>query len=404
MDEKCTGFFQLPIPEIIYSHYIGDEVHDAFVIENLTAAGYTSFTNSTGFTQDYLRSVLGCLAQLHGTGLALKKSLGGNAQLIKTFPNMEQQLQIKDVIEAKESRKFLRKHFVPFLHYLETTNDGLKNLTTYLKKMHKHLFKILKVLQESGSDKLVTLCHGDAKTNNFMFRKIEIDLEDLECEGIEGMLIDWQGGYLGTVSNDLMWSIYPFIESNKDDKGLFSLAVKHYFEELKAVLESFEYSLEDFEIKDDLKEFEESIKRGMVLEFLKVTIISPMLNMQKPELVRRWYRRLEIHSAKVAAGEESKPPAFPAAEQVFQSPRFMEFANLNFQISTSLGAFQELAQVYFGVMRDAMFSDDKDKVDPFDDGEDVDSILPDENEGIWVRIKKSIVSLFSCTSCRKNKE
>ena len=44
---------------------------------------------------------------------------------------------------------------------------------------------------------LLTLCHGDAKPNNFMFRRIDIDLEDMECQGVESMLIDWQGGFLG---------------------------------------------------------------------------------------------------------------------------------------------------------------------------------------------------------------
>ena len=43
----------------------------------------------------------------------------------------------------------------------------------------------------------MTICHGDAKPDNFMFRKIEIDLEDMECEGLEGILIDWQGGFIG---------------------------------------------------------------------------------------------------------------------------------------------------------------------------------------------------------------
>ena len=47
-------------------------------------------------------------------------------------------------------------------------------------------------------------------------RKIEIDLEELECEGIEPILIDWQGGFLGSVANDLMWALFPFFE--KDNK------------------------------------------------------------------------------------------------------------------------------------------------------------------------------------------
>ena len=47
------------------------------------------------------------------------------------------------------------------------------------------------------------------------FRKIEIDLEELECEGIEPILIDWQGGFVGSVANDLMWAMYPFFERDK---------------------------------------------------------------------------------------------------------------------------------------------------------------------------------------------
>ena len=81
-----------------------------------------------------------------------------------------------------------------FLHLLKFTF-----LTFYLI--------LLQVLEESGVRHLNTLCHGDAKPNNFMFRKIDIDFEDeddeelkdLKCEGVESMLIDWQGGFLGKV-------------------------------------------------------------------------------------------------------------------------------------------------------------------------------------------------------------
>ena len=47
-------------------------------------------------------------------------------------------------------------------------------------------------------------------------RKIEIDIEELECEGIEPILIDWQGGFVGSVANDLMWAMYPFFERDKE--------------------------------------------------------------------------------------------------------------------------------------------------------------------------------------------
>ena len=33
------------------------------------------------------------------------------------------------------------------------------------------------MLENSGFEKLVTFCHGDAKPNNFLFRNIEVDIE-----------------------------------------------------------------------------------------------------------------------------------------------------------------------------------------------------------------------------------
>lgn len=39
-----------------------------------------------------------------------------------------------------------------------------------------------------------------------------------ECEGLQAILIDWQGGFLGSVANDLMWALYPFLESRQNDK------------------------------------------------------------------------------------------------------------------------------------------------------------------------------------------
>ncbi len=41
------------------------------------------------------RSTLETLAQLHGTGLAFKKSVGGNKEILKLFPDLEEQIQIK---------------------------------------------------------------------------------------------------------------------------------------------------------------------------------------------------------------------------------------------------------------------------------------------------------------------
>ena len=143
------------------------------------------------------------------------------------------------------------------------------------------------MLDESGVGNLYTLCHGDAKPNNFMFRKISLDFgddedfQDLDCEGVEAMLIDWQGGFLGSLCNDLMWCVFPFLEVNGHDADMYEFAIKHYYDELKNVLETFNCTLEDYGLPDTLSEFRSLIRRGFVLEFLIVTSLRPVLNITR---------------------------------------------------------------------------------------------------------------------------
>ena len=48
-------------------------------------------------------------------------------------------------------------------------------------------------LDTCGFEKLITICHGDAKPNNFLFRNINIEFddldlgEDLDCEGLQSI-------------------------------------------------------------------------------------------------------------------------------------------------------------------------------------------------------------------------
>ena len=95
--------------------------------------------------------------------------------------------------------------------------------------MHKHILKIIERLETCGFERLITLAHGDAKPNNFLFRRIEIDLEGLECEGIEPILVDWQGGFLGSAANDLMWALFPFLEHSR---GLLPTAMEYYYDQV----------------------------------------------------------------------------------------------------------------------------------------------------------------------------
>ena len=108
-------------------------------MENLTADSYLNYDGETCLDSDHMNSVLETLGQvhvktmplslktckrhycdrksilcvskqLHGTGLAYKK-LVGNCQkdLLKTeFPGLEEQIQVKDLLNTPEKRSDLR--------------------------------------------------------------------------------------------------------------------------------------------------------------------------------------------------------------------------------------------------------------------------------------------------------
>ena len=142
LDSECMGFFRLPMPDVHHCFYDGKGTHDVFVLGNLLADEYENFDENKDFDEDHLKSLLECLSQLHGTGLAYKKKVGGNAHALKAeFPGLEEQIQLDDVLENDKMREFFRTHFRAFLHFLEDTEPALGNHTGYMKKMHKHILK-----------------------------------------------------------------------------------------------------------------------------------------------------------------------------------------------------------------------------------------------------------------------
>ena len=104
----------------------------------------------------------------------------------------------QEILDKKETRKCVRRNYLPFLKYLESCEPGLANYTSFLAKLDKRLFRIFHALQESGLERILTLCHGDSKPDNFMFRKIEIDIEDMECEGTTDQVFN---AFLNSIEN-----------------------------------------------------------------------------------------------------------------------------------------------------------------------------------------------------------
>ena len=84
LDQECEGFFRMPMPDVHHVFYDGKGTHDVFVLGNLLADEYENFDESKDFDEDHLKSLLECLTQLHGTGLAYKVSFA--SRKLRNFP------------------------------------------------------------------------------------------------------------------------------------------------------------------------------------------------------------------------------------------------------------------------------------------------------------------------------
>ncbi len=115
------------------------------------ADDYYNFTNEDCLDKEHMEAVLDSLAYLHGTGLAYRHCNGGKVEdLQESFPGVETQLQLRDLVEDSIMREHFRQHFRAFLHFLEEEEPLLANHTGYMKKMHKHILKVRKTLTHNS--------------------------------------------------------------------------------------------------------------------------------------------------------------------------------------------------------------------------------------------------------------
>ena len=76
---------------------------------------------------------LGISAQLHGTGMAYIKSIGGQSNLIQRFPNIEQQIQVKvSELLLNRGKPFTFIHHISGIY--EITPIVLKSLPDQLSR------------------------------------------------------------------------------------------------------------------------------------------------------------------------------------------------------------------------------------------------------------------------------
>ena len=61
---------------------------------------------------------------------------------------------------------------------------------------------------------------------------------------------------------------------------MYTTATSYYHEQLTNVLQDFGYTLTDIGLSDSLPEFTSLLQKGIIMEFLIVTIIKPILGIK----------------------------------------------------------------------------------------------------------------------------
>jgi len=350
----------LPIPIIFASSFQGDGIHDFLVTENLRASNYFQVDNHTTKVS-YMAAAMTSLANIHGITFSFMKSLGGKQKLLELFPTIKEQY----LPECDSIRSTFNRTVTAYLEYLARIMPDIAQQSKVLSKFSKFLFKVFIDLENNSSlGNLMTLVHGDAKVDNFLFKKVKEKLE----ETYTTMLIDWQGCGFDLVSNDLMWCIYGFVKNLPETgdmiHGFVEYSVETYWDKLREVLAAFGDSYSDIQLPDKTADGVELVKEGFTLEFMKNALIRPVLSLHNRKALMRWWRKIE-------KGEDPQPPSLTT---IFKSESYANFIFLYFKIATEINVFSHLAKSLLMQVKESLLNDIKVEVE-----EDSDSYSEDED-------------------------
>lgn len=228
-----------------------------------------------------------------------------------------------------------------------------------LAKFEKHLFKVFKAIyKDQALRNLQILIHGDSKMDNFLFKKDTWSEE----EQYSARLIDWQGVCFDILSSDLVWTLYGFMKNlpdkNSQVDSFLDYSVAFYHEELVKHLRCFGLRPEEVGLPGDDYDAVCLIKKGFVLEFLKVAVLNPIISIRNPDLLLEWFQ-----------DRDNKP--VPSPEQLFKGGQsYLSFVHLQFTIATEIGVFHDLAPLCFTALKESMFAGFGPKTDSDDEDDD----------------------------------
>ena len=113
------------------------------------------------------------MASVHATAFAYQTALGGRLSFLTRFPLIKED----NMPKAKLMKDNVEDHLEAYLDYMGLVAPDIGPQAAFLKKFHRFLLGIFHDLQKDKEMwKLKIMVHGDSKIDNFMFRKVSMDV------------------------------------------------------------------------------------------------------------------------------------------------------------------------------------------------------------------------------------
>ncbi|XP_013191383.2 uncharacterized protein LOC106135579 [Amyelois transitella] len=207
---ECYGTLKEPLNEIL-------------LLEDLTVSNYKMLDRFTPLTNESIRLVLKNLAILHSLSYVFKKN---DPDTFDSYTN-----KFEDYYSVLSTKPDTLQYFASVeadaISILES-EEYKKAIRGTLSELSKHSAKILKYERNSRYSVII---HGDAWTNNMMFR----------FEGsnpVGAILIDYQLCKVGSPVNDLQYMIFNCSDYNTRHQYFYEW-IDYYHSELDKSLSNF---------------------------------------------------------------------------------------------------------------------------------------------------------------------
>ncbi|CAL4072357.1 unnamed protein product [Meganyctiphanes norvegica] len=190
-EKHSNDEYRLNIPKFIYGKWTEKEF--VLVMENVKVNGFNNVPKKDGLNLQQAKAIVENLAKLHAVSYAYTKS----NNFLEKFPCYENNKNMKVMndfgmgLGIDLMSRFLKtqKDKTELANKLKVNKDAIVNkLKEYYEDVNKH--------------KITCLIHGDAWSNNFMFKEIS---NENDGQTFQLQMVDWQMTYWNTPTIDLQY-------------------------------------------------------------------------------------------------------------------------------------------------------------------------------------------------------